>query len=73
MDLASCNNINKSYYCDNKKLIISKDIYNKLLDIFYYDITNKYKQKILLNLVNYNINNIYKFKYYINEKIYIYL
>jgi hypothetical protein len=73
LDLASCNNINKSYYCDNKKLIISKEIYNKLLDIFYYDITNKYKQKILLNLVNYNINNIYKFKYYINEKIYIYL
>lgn len=73
LDLTSCNNINKSYYCDNKKLILSKETYNKLIDIFYYDITNKYKQKILLNLVNYNINNIYKFKYYINEKIYIYL
>lgn len=73
LELTSCNNINKSYYCENKKLIITKESYNKLIDIFYYDITNKYKQKILLNLVNYNINNIYKFKYFINEKIYIYL
>jgi hypothetical protein len=73
LDLTLCNNTINSYYCDNKKLIISKELYHTLLDIFYYDITNKYKQKILLNLVNYNINNIYKFKYYLNEKIYIYL
>ena len=62
-----------SYYCENYKLIISKENYKTILDIIYYDITNIYKQKILFNLVNYNINNIYKFKYYLNEKIYIYL
>jgi hypothetical protein len=73
IDIGSCSNIKKSYYCDNKKLIVQKELYNKLLEIFYYDITNKYKQKIILNLVNYNINNIYKFNYYRNEKIYIYL
>jgi hypothetical protein len=71
--LELCETIQDSYSCKNKKLIISKEIYKTLLDILYYDLTNPFKQKLILNLVNYNLNNIYQFKQYINEKIYIYI
>ena len=71
--LELCETIQDSYSCKKKKLIISKEIYKKLLDILYYDLTNPFKQKLILNLVNYNLNNIYQFKQYINEKIYIYI
>ena len=66
-----CNNTKKSYYCENNKLIISKKIYKNMLDIIYYDLTNPFKQNLLLNFTNIN-NNLYKFNSYINEKIYIY-
>jgi hypothetical protein len=66
-----CNNTKQSYYCQNNKLIISKKVYKNMLDIIYYDLTNKFKQSILLNFTNIN-NNLYKFNSYINEKIYIY-
>ena len=42
-----------------------------MLDIIYYDLTNPFKQNLLLNFTNIN-NNLYKFNSYINEKIYIY-
>jgi hypothetical protein len=66
-----CDNTKKSYYCENNKLIISKKIYKNMLDIIYYDLTNPFKQKLLLNFTNIN-NKLYKFNSYINEKIYIY-
>ena len=59
--------------CKNNKLIISKELYNKFLEILYYDLINPFKQKLILNLVNYNINNIYNFKQNFNEQIYIYI
>ena len=71
--LELCETIQDSYSCKKKKLIISKEIYKKLLDILYYDLTNPFKQKLILNLVNYNLNNIYQFKQFNNEKIYIYI
>lgn len=71
IDLTLCNSTKKSYYCDNNKLIIDNNIYKQLLDIFYYDITNPFKQKLLLNFTNIN-KDIYKFNNFINEKIYIY-
>ena len=71
IDLTLCNSTQKSYYCDKNKLIINKDIYKQLLDIFYYDITNSFKQQLLLNFTNIN-KDIYKFNNFINEKIYIY-
>ena len=71
IDLSLCNGTKKSYYCDNNKLIIDRNIYNNMIDIFYYDITNPFKQKVLLNLTSIN-NNIHKFNSYINEKIFIY-
>ena len=71
--LELCENIKSSYNCKNNKLIISKELYYKFLDIWYYDLTNPFKQKLILNLVNYNLNNIYQFKQFYNEKIYIYL
>lgn len=73
LNLELCTLTKESYYCKNNKLIISTNIYNKLLDILYYDLTNPFKQTLILNLLNYNLNNIYNFKQYINEKIYIYL
>ena len=73
LSLELCDNIKDSYICKNNKLIISKNLYNKLLDILYYDLTNPFKQKLILNLVNYNLNNIYNFKQYYNEQIYIYI
>jgi hypothetical protein len=66
-----CDNTKQSYYCENNKLIISKKIYKNMLDIIYYDLTNPFKQNLLLNFTNIN-NNLYKFNSYINEKIYIY-
>ena len=66
-----CENTKKSYYCENNKLIISKKIYKNMIDIIYYDLTNPFKQNLLLNFTNIN-NNLYKFNSYINEKIYIY-
>mgnify|MGYP001600889386 FL=1 len=66
-----CNNVKQSYYCENNKLIISKKTYKDMLDIVYYDLTNPFKQNILLNFTNIN-NNLYKFDSFINEKIYIY-
>jgi hypothetical protein len=72
-NLDLCNNLLDSYFCKDNKLIISKEIYNEFLDILYYDLTNPFKQKLILNLVNYNLNNIYNFKQFINEKIYIYI
>lgn len=66
-----CNNIKQSYYCENNKLIISKKVYKNMLDVIYYDLTNPFKQNLLLNFTNIN-NNLYKFNSYINEKIYIY-
>lgn len=71
IDLTLCNSTQKSYYCDKNKLIINKDIYKQLLDIFYYDITNSFKQQLLLNFTSIN-KDIYKFNNFINEKIYIY-
>jgi hypothetical protein len=71
IDLTLCNSTKKSYYCDNNKLIIEKNIYKDLLEIFYYDITNPFKQQILLNFISIN-KDIYKFNNFINEKIYIY-
>ena len=71
IDLTLCNSTQKSYYCDSRKLIINKDIYKQLLDIFYYDITNSFKQQLLLNFTSIN-KDIYKFNNFINEKIYIY-
>ena len=71
IDLTLCNSTQKSYYCDKNKLIINKDIYKQLLDIFYYDITNSFKQQLLLNFTNIN-KDINKFNNFINEKIYIY-
>lgn len=71
IDLTLCNGNSKSYYCDKNKLIIDRNIYNMMIDIFYYDITNPFKQKLLLNFININ-NDIYKFDNYINEKIFIY-
>lgn len=71
IDLTLCNGATKSYYCDKNKLIIDRNIYNTMIDIFYYDITNPFKQKLLLNFININ-NDIYKFDNYINEKIFIY-
>ncbi len=68
-----CENINKSYNCNNNKLIISKKNYETFLEIWYYDLTNPFKQKLILNLVNYNLNNIYQFKQFDNERIFIYL
>ena len=68
-----CGKSNNNYYCKNNKFIISKENYLLLLDILYYDLTNPFKQILILNLVNYNLNNIYKFQQNINEKIYIYL
>ena len=73
LSLELCDVMHDSYICKNNKLIISKDIYNKFIDILYYDLTNPFKQKLILNLVNYNLNNIYQFKQFINEKIYIYI
>ena len=73
LSLELCDVMHDSYICKNNKLIISKDMYNKLIDILYYDLTNPFKQKLILNLVNYNLNNIYQFKQFINEKIYIYI
>lgn len=73
INLELCDNIKNSYICKNNKLIISKELYNKLVEILYYDLTNPFKQKLILNLVNYNLNNIYQFKQFINEKIYIYI
>ena len=73
LSLELCDVMQDSYICKNNKLIISKDIYNKFIDILYYDLTNPFKQKLILNLVNYNLNNIYQFKQFINEKIYIYI
>lgn len=72
-NLDLCENIKESYSCDSNKLIISKELYNNLLEIWYYDLTNPFKQKLILNLVNYNLNNIYNFKQFFNEQIYIYL
>ena len=51
--------------------LIDRNIYNTMIDIFYYDITNPFKQQLLLNFININ-NDIYKFNNYINEKIFIY-
>ncbi len=73
INIELCNKTTNSYYCKNSKLIISKKLYNDLLEILYYDLTNPFKQTLILNLVNYNLNNIYKFKQYLNEKIYIYI
>lgn len=73
LNLELCDNIKESYLCQNNKLIISKELYNTLLEILYYDLTNPFKQKLILNLVNYNLNNIYNFKQYFNEQIYIYI
>lgn len=73
LNIELCNQTLESYYCKNNKLIISKKIYKELLEILYYDLTNPFKQTLILNLLKYNLNNIYKFKQYINEKIYIYL
>lgn len=66
-----CNNTKQSYYCENNKLIISKKVYQNMLEIIYYDLTNPFKQNLLLNFTSIN-NNLYKFNNYINEKIYIY-
>lgn len=71
LDLTLCNSTQKSYYCDKNKLIIDKYIYKQLIDIFYYDITNPFKQDLLLNFTSIN-KDIYKFNNFINEKIYIY-
>jgi hypothetical protein len=71
--LELCENIKSSYNCKNNKLIINKELYYKFLDIWYYDLINPFKQKLILNLVNYNLNNIYQFKQFYNEKIFIYL
>ncbi len=71
LDLTLCNSTQKSYYCDKNKLIIDKYIYKQLIDIFYYDITNPFKQELLLNFTSIN-KDIYKFNNFINEKIYIY-
>lgn len=71
IDLTLCNGTKKSYYCDNNKLIIDRNIYKTMIDIFYYDITNPFKQKLLLNFININ-SDIYKFNNYLNEKIFIY-
>lgn len=71
IDLTLCNGTNKSYYCDKNKLIIDRNIYNTMIDIFYYDITNPFKQRLLLNFININ-NDLYKFNNHINEKIFIY-
>lgn len=73
ISLELCEQSNNSYMCKDNKLIISKIIYNQLIDILYYDLMNPFKQKLILNLVNYNLNNIYNFKQFINEKIYIYI
>ena len=73
INIELCTKTTYSYYCKNNKLIISKKLYNELLDILYYDLTNPFKQTLILNLVNYNLNNIYKFKQFINEKIYIFI
>lgn len=73
INIELCHKTSNSYYCKNNKLIISKKIYNELLEILYYDLTNPFKQTLILNLVNYNLNNIYKFKQYLNEKIYIFI
>ena len=73
INIELCDKSTNSYYCKNNKLIISKKLYNELLEILYYDLTNPFKQTLILNLVNYNLNNIYKFKQYINEKIYIFI
>lgn len=67
-----CDSTKKSFYCDNNKLIISKDTYKKMLNIIYYDLTNPFKQEILLNFNNIT-NNLYRFHQNINEKIFIYL
>jgi len=73
LNLELCDSIKESYMCKNNKLIISKELYNKFLEILYYDLINPFKQKLILNLVNYNINNIYNFKQNFNEQIYIYI
>lgn len=70
--LELCENSNTSYNCKNNKLIMSKETYYKFLDIYYYDLINPFKQKLILNLLNYNLNNIYQFKQFNNEQIYIY-
>jgi hypothetical protein len=71
VDLTLCRNIKKSYYCDNYKLIINKELYKTMIEIFYYDITNPFKQDVLLNFTDIN-KDLYKFNNYINEKIFIY-
>jgi hypothetical protein len=71
IDLTLCNSTQKSYYCDKNKLIINKEVYKQLLDIFYYDITNPFKQQLLLNFTSIH-KDINKFNNFINEKIYIY-
>jgi len=73
LNIELCSKTTESYYCKNNKLIISHKFYKELLEILYYDLTNPFKQTLILNLLNYNLNNIYKFKQNINEKIYIYL
>jgi hypothetical protein len=73
INIELCNKTSNSYYCKNNKLIISKKLYYNLLEILYYDLSNPFKQTLILNLVNYNFNNIYKFKQYLNEKIYIFI
>ena len=69
--LTLCDGVKKSYFCEKNKLIISKSEYDNLLDILYYDLTNPYKQSILLNYTKIN-NGLYSFDNNIHEKIYIY-
>lgn len=71
MDMNLCKDVNDSYYCQNKKLIISKSLYKDLLDIISYDITNDFKKKILFNLTASDISNL-KFDFNLHEKIFIY-
>ncbi len=71
IDLGLCNGVKKSYYCENNKFIISKNKYKELLEILQYDLTNPFKQSLLLNYKKINVG-LYKFDEYITEKIYVY-
>jgi hypothetical protein len=63
--LISCQDTtNPTIYCKKKKLIITKDKLNELLEIMASDILNPYKSKWLFNMFfSNNIINYFRFIY----------
>jgi hypothetical protein len=69
-DLSNCSEKIDVFYCSGKKLILTKEIFNKIINKLADDLLNPYKKKWIFNplFINRNID-FFKFKNYINEQI----